>query len=218
VKFRDFPATILVSAITALVSAVILITHYLPEAAVLAGFIPARAGAELFAPGTPAVPAFLTPLTTLFIHGSALQIFFNVLILVITGQKTEQAIGWPQFLLLYAIGAFASAATYYLLTPNAVLPLLGMNGALSAVVGAYALLYGQPRNAAIGPFSARTVHVAWLAAAWAVICVLTGLLQAAPRGVSTFELLAWSAAAPIGGFIAGLAAARPLFMWHWRKA
>jgi len=218
VKFRDFPATILISAITALVGAVILITGHLQEAAVLGGFIPARAGAELFTPGTPAVPALLTPLTTLFIHVSALQIFFNVLILVITGQKTEQVIGWPQFLLLYAIGAFASAGVYYLLTPDALWPLLGMNGALSAVLGACALLYGQPRNAAIGPFSARTVHVAWLAAAWAVICILTGLLQPAPQGVSTFGLLAWSAAAPIGGFIAGLAAARPLFMWHWRKA
>ncbi|HWU96207.1 MAG TPA: rhomboid family intramembrane serine protease, partial [Sphingomonas sp.] len=160
-KFRDFPATILISAVTALIGALILITNHLAEAAVLAGFIPARAGAELFVPGTPAVPAVLTPLTTLFIHNSALQIFFNVLILVITGQKTEQVLGWPLFLLLYVIGAFASAATYYLLTPDALWPLLGMNGALSAVLGAYALLYGQPRNAAVGPFSARTVHVAW---------------------------------------------------------
>ncbi|MBB4838962.1 membrane associated rhomboid family serine protease [Sphingomonas kyeonggiensis] len=217
-KFRDFPATILISAITALVGAVILITGNLQEAAVLGGFIPARAGAELFTPGTPAVPAILTPLTTLFIHVSALQIFFNVLILVITGQKTEQVIGWPQFLLLYVIGAFASAGVYYLLTPDALWPLLGMNGAVSAVLGAYALLYGQPRTAAVGPFSARTVHVAWLAAAWAVISILTGLLQPTPQGVSLFESLAWSAAAPIGGFLAGLAAARPLFMWHWRKA
>nr|WP_257214922.1 rhomboid family intramembrane serine protease [Sphingomonas sp. R-74633] len=160
----------------------------------------------------------MTPFSTLFIHAGALQIFFNVLMLVITGQKTEQAIGWPQFVLLYAFGAFASAATYYLVAPDAMWPLLGMNGALSAVIGAYSLLYGQPRNPPIGPFSARTVHVAWLAAAWTAISVLGALIQPVSAGSSAWEVFAWGAAAPIGGFLAGLAAARPLFMWHWRKA
>ncbi|MEP9360659.1 rhomboid family intramembrane serine protease [Sphingomonas sp. KR3-1] len=217
-NFRDFPATITISAVTALVSALILITGYLPEAAVLAGFIPARIQQELLAPEVWAVPAWLTPLTTTFVHVSALQIFFNVLMLVITGQKTEHAIGWPQFLLLYAVGAFASSAAYVLVARAAVLPLLGMNGALSAVIGAYSLLYGRPRNPPIGPFSARTVHVAWLAAAWTAISVLSGLLQAPGQGVAITELLAWGAAPSIGGFLAGLGVARPLFMWHWRKA
>ena len=75
-RFRDSPATITIAAVTALVSALILITRYFPEAAMLGGFIPARLQeAELFAPGTWAVPALLTPFSTLFIHGSALQIF-----------------------------------------------------------------------------------------------------------------------------------------------
>jgi membrane associated rhomboid family serine protease len=217
VNFRDFPATITISGVTALISALILITGYLPEAAVLAGFIPGRLQQELIAPGVWAVPAWLTPLSTLVVHVSALQVFFNVLMLVITGQKTEHAIGWPQFLLLYVVGAFASSAAYMLLAPAAVMPLLGMNGALSAVIGAYSLLYGKPRNPPIGPFSARTVHVAWLAAAWTAISILSALIQTPAQGIST-ELLAWGAAAPIGGFLAGLGVARPLFMWHWRKA
>ncbi len=218
-RFRDSPATITIAAVTALVSALILITRYFPEAAMLGGFIPARLQeAELFAPGTWAVPALLTPFSTLFIHGSALQIFFNVLMLILTGQKTEQVIGWPQFLLLYILGAVVSAATYFLVTPDALWPLIGMNGALSAVIGAYALLYGTPRNPPIGPFSARTIYVMWLAAAWAAISIVTALLQPASPGRSIWEVLAWGTAAPIGGFLAGLAAARPLFMWHWRNA
>ena len=67
-RFRDFPATFTISAITALVSALILITGHLPEAAVLAGFIPARVQTELLAPGTWAGPAWLTPFSTLFVH------------------------------------------------------------------------------------------------------------------------------------------------------
>lgn len=215
--FRESPATITITAVTALISALILISGYLPEAAILGGFIPARLQADLL-PGVWSVPALLTPFSTLFVHGSALQIFFNALMLIITGQKTEQAIGWPQFLMLYAIGAAASAATYFLVAPTAVMPLLGMSGALSAVIGAYSLLYGQPRNPPIGPFSARTVHVAWLAAAWAAISVIGALLVPTSAQRTIWDVLAWGAAAPIGGFLAGLAAARPLFMWHWRKA
>ena len=89
--------------------------------------------------------------------------------------------------------------------------MIGASGAASAIVGAYSLLYGRSRARAIGPIPARAVHVIWLAAAWVVINLMTGLaFQAANIGIA--------AAAHIGGFIAGLILARPLFAWNWRKA
>ena len=61
--------------------------------------------------------------------------------------------------------------------------MIGASGAISAVVGAYALLYGERRAQAIGPVPAGVVHVAWLAAAWIGIQLLIGLagLAAWPR-------------------------------------
>jgi membrane associated rhomboid family serine protease len=89
--------------------------------------------------------------------------------------------------------------------------MIGASGAASAVVGAYSLLFGRSRATAIGPIPAQAVHVVWLAVAWTVINLLIGyaFLTADVRV---------AAAAHIGGFLAGLALARPLLMWKWRRA
>jgi membrane associated rhomboid family serine protease len=89
--------------------------------------------------------------------------------------------------------------------------MIGASGAASAVVGAYSLLFGRSRAQAIGPIPAQMVHVLWLAVAWTVINLLTAFAFLG-AGVAV------AAAAHIGGFIAGLALARPLLMWKWRQA
>jgi len=112
---------------------------------------------------------------------------------------------------LYLVGAYAAAAAQWAVEPMSEVPMIGASGAVSAVVGAYALLYGRPRAKAIGPLSARTVHVLWLAAAWTVLNLLIGVL-------STQAGMPIAAAAHIGGFVVGLALARPLLVWRWKGA
>ena len=58
---------------------------------------------------------------------------------------------------------------------------------------------------------AQAVHVLWLAAAWTVVNLLTAFAFLG-AGVAV------AAAAHIGGFVAGLALAKPLLMWRWRRA
>jgi membrane associated rhomboid family serine protease len=53
--------------------------------------------------------------------------------------------------------------------------------------------------------------VLWLAAAWIGVQLLTGL-----AGLGGGPLVAIGA--HIGGFLAGLALARPLLLWRYRKA
>ena len=89
--------------------------------------------------------------------------------------------------------------------------MVGASGAASAVVGAYSLLFGRSRAKAIGPIPAQAVHVLWLAVAWTGVNLLTA--YAFMRGG-----VAVAAAAHIGGFLAGLALAKPLLLWRWRKA
>jgi membrane associated rhomboid family serine protease len=55
------------------------------------------------------------------------------------------------------------------------------------------------------------VHVLWLAAAWTVVNLLTAFAFLG-AGVAV------AAAAHIGGFVAGLALAKPLLAWNWRRA
>jgi membrane associated rhomboid family serine protease len=207
-KIVDWRATAVIAAVTFAISFWILLTGAVGTAATGGGFIPLRmaAGSSGFL-----VPAWATPLTATLIHGGAAHLALNLIMLIYCGQQTERALGSAAMIILYGVGAFAAAAGHWLLSPASGVPMIGASGAISAVVAAYALLYGQRRARAIGPFSADLVHVAWLAAAWIGIQALMGI-----AGLSGG--LSIAIGAHIGGFLAGLALARPLLHWRWRHA
>lgn len=208
---RRFSATSGIALVTTLVSLFVLFTHREGLAAVVGGFIPLRWTSVVDTGGLFMVPALLTPLSAALLHAGLFHLGMNLIMLVYTGRETEKALGPWGLLILYLVGAYAAAGAQWLAGPHSDIPMIGASGAASAIVGAYSLLYGRSRAKAIGPIPARVVHVAWLAAAWVVINLMTGLaFQAADIGIA--------AAAHIGGFIAGLILARPLFAWNWRKA
>ena len=179
------------------------------EASMRAGFIPARlSGLQT---DYLAVPALLTPLSCTLLHAGLLHLAMNMLMLGFTGRETERAVGPWGLLLLYLVGAYAAAFAQWLPDPQSVTPMIGASGAASAVVGAYSLLFGKSRAKAIGPIPAKVVHVAWLAAAWTAINLAIGYAFLTAN-------VAVAAAAHIGGFFAGLALARPLLLWRWRRA
>lgn len=177
-------------------------------AAMVGGFIPARLSG-LTVVG--ALPVWLTPLSATLLHGGALHIGFNLLMLFFCGREDEVALGRAGIVVLYVVGAYAAAAAQYLSGPLSTVPMVGASGAISALVGAYAILYGQRRPSKLPPEVARWIHIAWLAVAWIVVQLLLGL-------ASRTEGMAIAAAAHIGGFLAGLVLARPLLRWRYRKA
>jgi membrane associated rhomboid family serine protease len=177
-------------------------------AAAVGGFIPARlSGLEVIG----GLPVWLTPLSCTLLHANPLHLGFNLLMLAYCGREDEVAIGSAGLAVLYGIGAYAAAAAQFLAGPHASTPVVGASGAISALVGAYAMLYGQRRPSRFSPEVARWIHIAWLAVTWVVVQLLLGLASAT-------EGVAIAAAAHIGGFIAGLILARPLLHWRYRKA
>lgn len=208
---RRLTATSAIALVTAAVSLFITFTHREVDAAVLAGFIPARISGLIDTTGFTAVPALLTPLSAALIHAGLFHLGMNLLMLVFTGRETEKALGPWNILLLYLVGAYAAAGAQWLVDPQSIRPMIGASGAASAIVGAYSLLFGRSRAQAIGPIPAKVVHVVWLALAWVAINLLTAF---AFYGAG----VAVAAAAHIGGFLVGLALARPLLMWRWRRA
>jgi membrane associated rhomboid family serine protease len=208
VKTAPPRTTIALCAVTVASFAIIYALGKFPEAAMLGGFIPAR----LAGPGVPyALPVWLTPLTATLLHGGLLHIGFNLLMLYYCGREDEVALGRAGTALLYLIGAYAAAAAQYAAGPNSPVPMVGASGAVSALVGAYAMLYGQRRPSKLSPELARWLHIAWLAAAWIAVQLMFGL-------VSRGQGVAIASAAHIGGFLAGLLLARPLLRWRYRKA
>ncbi|ATY31461.1 rhomboid family intramembrane serine protease [Sphingomonas psychrotolerans] len=207
---RRSSATAVLIIVTAVVSIVVTlggVSAY--EASMRAGFIPARlSGIET---DYLAVPALLTPLSCTLLHAGLLHLAMNMLMLGFTGRETERAVGPWGILILYVVGAYAAAFAQWLPDPQSITPMIGASGAASAVVGAYSLLFGRSRAQAIGPIPAQAVHVAWLAVAWTVLNLMTAYAFLG-AGVAV------AAGAHIGGFLAGLALAKPLLMWRWRRA
>lgn len=188
----------------------------MPAATLGAGAIPARlAGASLPADIGFVVPAWLTPLSCTLLHAGVAHLVLNLVMLAYCGAQVERAVGWNGVAILYVVGAYAAAAGQWLLAPASPVPMIGASGAISAVVAAYALLFGQREVKALGPVPGGVVHILWLAAAWIGIQLLVGLAGAGLPGTGGAPV---AIGAHIGGFIAGLALARPLLLWRYRHA
>lgn len=169
--------------------------------AVFGGFIPLRVSGGLDVPG--GIPTWLTPLSAAFLHAGLLHLALNLLMLIFCGRFVERVLGGKLLLLLFLIGAYAAAATEFMFNPASDTPMIGASGAISAVIGTYALLYSQQRVRAIGPLSANAVRILWLATAWTVIQIMIGIVSLG--GIGRIAI-----GAHIGGFVVGLMLTRPL--------
>jgi membrane associated rhomboid family serine protease len=199
-------------AITALTSLAWLVTAVLgldQQAALTLGFIPARLGGAALT--VPAVPTFLTPLSATLVHAGALHLAFNMLMLVWCGTAVERVLGRGGLIGLYLVGAYAAAGAQWLADPNGIVPMVGASGAISAVVGAFALSFGRAKRVTGSARVNRWINIAWLLAAWVVL----QLMVAWTAGGQGYLL---ATPAHVGGFLAGLLLQRPLLLWRYRKA
>lgn len=159
----------------------------------------------------PAVPVLLTPLTATLVHGNFLHLALNLLMLLWCGTAVERVLGRGALILLYIVGAYTSAMAQWATNPASAVPMIGASGAISAVIGAFALSFGRPKQIVRSQALNRTLNALWLLAAWIVLQVMMGFV-AGGKGV----LLATPA--HIGGFVAGLLLQRPLLLWRYRDA
>jgi membrane associated rhomboid family serine protease len=173
------------------------------------GFIPERwSGATM---AMPAVPAFLTPLSATLSHAGIVHLALNLLILVWCGSQVERVLGKGALLFIYAVSAYVAAVAQWLVEPHGAIPMVGASGAISGVLGAFALSFGQQKQIVKSRRLNRALNALWLLAAWVVLQFLTGILAG-------FEGVMVATPAHVGGFVAGLLMQRPLLLWRYRKA
>jgi membrane associated rhomboid family serine protease len=157
------------------------------------------------------VPAWLTPLSAAFLHSGLLHLAFNMLMLLFCGRFVEQAMGPGLMAILYVVGAYAAAIAQYAADSSSMIPMVGASGAISAILGAYALLFARNRVDAVGPIPGHVVRIIWLTLAWIAIQLMIGVATSGNlQGIAIF--------AHIGGFVAGLLLTRPLLGWRFRGA
>ncbi|WP_305043344.1 rhomboid family intramembrane serine protease [Geoalkalibacter sp.] len=153
----------------------------------------------------PAEFSLVTLFSSLFLHGSWMHLFGNMLFLWIFGNNVEHRLGSLGYLLSYLGAGVAATLFFALFVPDSQTPLIGASGAISGVLGFYFLWF--PKNMVkvfifLFPFIITTVLVpARLVLGFYLVLdnLLPFLLTrgGAESGVAH--------GAHIGGFIAGLA-------------
>jgi len=205
--------TLGIVAVTCLAWLAVTVLRLQSLASIWGGFIPIRH--SLGSDGSLA-PFWVTPLTATLLHASLIHLALNMVMLVFCGRPVERALGAVGFAAIYLVGAFGAAAAQYLADPMSLAPMIGASGAISAVLGAYAMLFGRNKVKVAGPRLALLLNALWLLAAWVVLSLMLGvILQGGLIGGAAMRV---AVAAHIGGFIVGLVLAYPLLLFRYRKA
>jgi membrane associated rhomboid family serine protease len=78
-----------------------------------------------------------------FLHGGIVHIVSNLFFLYLFGNTINDKLGHVRYVILYLSGAIVSGAGFALVHTSSLAPTLGASGAISAVVGAYMVLFPQ---------------------------------------------------------------------------
>lgn len=151
--------------------------------------------------GGGALGSWVTPFTSMFLHGGILHLGFNMLFLHIFGDNVEDAIGRGRFVLFYAVCGLGAVAGQVLVDTNSMVPMIGASGAISGVLAGYMILFPHARIVTFIFIRFIEIPAAIFIAMWFILQLVLGYLSLGViadggSGVAWF--------AHIGGFLAGL--------------
>jgi len=176
-------------------------------------------GAEALAESNGIIPSQLTPITfvqSLFLHIDPIHLSINMIFLWLFGRKVERALGPIAFLLFYIGGGLLAsflhvAMVFTFLAPMANTPIIGASGAVSAVLGMYAIWFRGDKFQ-VGRLALPAL---WFFFAWLILQIVLGIFQIqmvlsgieAPSGTFQTGVMHVGYWSHIGGFVFGMAAA-----------
>lgn len=207
------PVTKTIAAINIVVAVIMLIPGLYEPLTIAGALIPARfsMGDAVFGDVGYMLPAWLTPISSAFLHGGILHVALNMLMLLMVGANLERVLGSKGIAIIYAAGIFAAALTQFASYPQSAVPVVGASGAISALFASHMQLFPRNRPKAWGAVSGKLIHSLQLLAAWIAFNLMMGFVG---PGIGV-NIAIW---AHIGGFIAGLLLTWPLLNWRYRNA
>lgn len=141
--------------------------------------------------------------TSMFLHGNLMHIIGNMLYLFIFGDNIENLLGSTRYLIFYVLSGVGAAFSHILIDPASTIPMVGASGAISGILGAYAVTYPRARVLVAFPiiFYITTFRVpAFLVLGqWFVLQLFGGVSTV---GADEGGGVAWFA--HIGGFVIGI--------------
>lgn len=141
--------------------------------------------------------------TSMFVHGGWMHIIGNMLFLYVFADNIEALVGHVRFFFFYFLGGLAAVLLQTVMDWNSAIPMVGASGCISAVLGAYLVMFPKGKVRLMFFFVIRF----WVPA------ILFLLFWAVQQFVASFGSLAetqetggvayW---AHIGGFVFGVVA------------
>lgn len=207
------PVTKTIAAINIVVAVIMLIPGLYEPLTIAGALIPARFSMDdaVFGDVGYMLPAWLTPISSAFLHGGILHVALNMLMLLMVGANLERVLGSKGIAIIYAAGIFAAALTQFASDPQSAVPVVGASGAISALFASHMQLFPRNRPKAWGAVSGKLIHSLQLLAAWIAFNLMMGFVG---PGIGV-NIAIW---AHIGGFIVGLLLTWPLLNWRYRNA
>ena len=144
----------------------------------------------------------LSPLTTVFLHGSVMHLLTNMVFLWVFGDNVEDKLGHLRFVLFYLACGLIASLSHYVLSFNSVKPMVGASGAIAGIMGAYLWLFPTARIRCILVFFPFFYFLipSWVILVYWVFLQVSSAYMNISMGVGGD--IAWFA--HIGGFIAGI--------------
>lgn len=157
-----------------------------------------------------------TLLTSIFLHGSWLHLLSNMLYLWIFADNIEAVVGNFRFLVFYLLGGMIASLVQVAIAPESGIPVVGASGAISAVMGAYVIMFPGSRVKMLFLLFFIVFYVpSWVfLGIWFVQQAVSGM-GVLGSNVETGGIAWW---AHIGGFLFGVVAGfyfRDRFRTRW---
>jgi membrane associated rhomboid family serine protease len=156
-----------------------------------AAFVPVDAG-------------WLTATTAMFMHENGLHVALTVAALWIFGDNVEDQLGHGRYLAFYLMAGYAGALAEVWAAPTSAVPLVGANGAVAGVIGAYLVMFPRSRVLVIVParslVDAVEVPALLPIGVWLVLQIAGGLGRLSEPFSGLGAVALWTT---VGGLVAG---------------
>lgn len=151
--------------------------------------------------------AWVTVLTSLFLHAGWPHLLANLIYLGVFGVPVERRLGAARYAVLYAACGIVGSLTNVLVQPMSSQPAIGASGAISGVIAAHLVLFPGSTLGTLAPVLflrvVESTPVALLLVVWLAAQLFSGVAS-----LTTSTSVAWWA--HLGGFSTGLALASVL--------
>lgn len=144
-----------------------------------------------------------TLFTSMFLHGGIMHLVGNMLFLWVFADNIEASVGNFKFLVFYLLGGLVAHAAHIYFNPNSVIPTVGASGAISAVMGAYLVMFPSSRVKMLFIVFVFRIPAILFLGFWIVQQWLSGMAALETATTETTGVAWW---AHIGGFVFGVLA------------